>query len=160
MLAPDSSPVTVPYHLYSVSSGRCRVTIPGRHLEEGSVYQVPVYQGNGKNSQDARACSPYALYKTANQKINRRQEPPASLFHTLTVETRQKRSLGTSQYSHLVICQITFKSSQRASSPVRGSREKSRKPLIGTQARFWRDSISCGYFSSQSQTQKTGFTVG
>ena len=120
MLAPDSSPVTVPYHLYSVSSGRCRVTIPGRHLEEGSVYQVPVYQGNGKNSQDARACSPYALYKTANQKINRRQEPPASLFHTLTVETRQKRSLGTSQYSHLVICQITFKSSQRASSPVRG----------------------------------------
>lgn len=35
MLAPDSSPVTVSYHLYSVSSGRCRVTIPGRHLEEG-----------------------------------------------------------------------------------------------------------------------------
>lgn len=35
MLAPDSSPVTVSYHLYSVSSGRCRVTILGRYLEEG-----------------------------------------------------------------------------------------------------------------------------
>ena len=124
MLAPDSFPVTVSYHLYSVSSGRCRVTIPGRHLEEGDglCIRCRFITAMGK-IQRTHARVPLAHYiKRLTKKINRSQEPPGSLFHTLTVETRQKRSLGTSQYSHLVICQITFKSqtSQRASSPVRG----------------------------------------
>lgn len=134
MLAPDSSPVTVSYHLYSVSSGRCRVTIPGRHLEErdGLCIRCQFIRAMGK-IQRTHARVPLAHYiKRLTNMVNRRQEPaglrrgrwpsPASLFHTLTVETRQNRNLGTSQYSPLVICQTTFKSqtSQRASSPVRG----------------------------------------
>ena len=135
MLAPDSFPVTVSYHLYSVSSGRCRVTIPGRHLEEGDglCIRCRFITAMGK-IQRTHARVPLAHYiKRLTKKINRSQEPPGSLFHTLTVETRQKRSLGTSQYSHLVICQITFKSqtSQRASSPVRG------ESWEVTQATYW-----------------------